>query len=83
MWHAIEQHEHPPLAQVVPGLDHSFASTVERAMAKDPADRFTSAAARAELLRAGADTDAHYNRTAPTDAFTSTEVITAPGVART
>ena len=83
MWHAIEQHEHPPLAQAVPGLDHSFASAVERAMAKDPADRFTSAAAMAELLRAGADTDAHYNRTAPTDSFTSTEVITPPGVART
>ena len=80
MLHAIEHHEHPPLAQVAPGLDHSFVSAVERAMAKDPADRFTSAAAMAELLRAGTDTDAHYNRTAPTETFASTEVIPPPGL---
>lgn len=47
---AIVAGEYPPLNEVRPGLDPSLITTVERAMATDPAQRFESAAAMAAAL---------------------------------
>ena len=47
---AVEAHQAVPLAEARPGLDASLAATVERAMAKDPVRRFSSARAMAAAL---------------------------------
>jgi serine/threonine protein kinase len=47
---AIVAGEYPPLDEVRPGLDPALVSTVQRAMATDPAQRFDSAAAMAAAL---------------------------------
>jgi serine/threonine-protein kinase len=76
MLRAIENHEPRPLAQAVPDLDHSFAAAVQRAMAKDPAERFASAATMAEALCAEAASGAHQEATAAVGPFAPTEVLT-------
>ena len=47
---AIAAGEHTPLAEARPGLDPALVTTIERAMATDPAQRFASAAAMAAAL---------------------------------
>ena len=48
--HAIQQGTHTPLAELQPGLDAHLVDTVERSMARDPDERFPSAAAMATAL---------------------------------
>lgn len=47
---AIIAGDYPPLDEVRPGLDPALVTTVQRAMAADPAQRFESAAAMAAAL---------------------------------
>src|SRR5207253_1960342 len=47
---AISTGAHPALATARPGLDPSLASAVERAMATDPARRFSSTSDMADAL---------------------------------
>jgi serine/threonine protein kinase len=47
---AIVAGDYPPLSEVRPDLDPSLVSTVDRAMAGDPAQRFPSATAMASAL---------------------------------
>ncbi|MGI8810486.1 MAG: serine/threonine-protein kinase [Acidimicrobiales bacterium] len=49
---AIMAGEFPPLREIRPGLDPALVTTVERAMATDPARRFDSAGAMAAALSA-------------------------------
>ena len=51
---AADQGRHAPLGEV-PGVPRALASVVERAMARDPAARFASAAELAGALRASVD----------------------------
>ncbi len=54
----IRDGAHPTLRDVAPGLDERLAAAIERAMARDPAARFGSAAEMATALREdGADAD--------------------------
>jgi eukaryotic-like serine/threonine-protein kinase len=55
MVHAIDQASPAPLRDCCPGLDPALVATVERAMAKNPEERFASAAAMSAALRAGAE----------------------------
>lgn len=57
---AIDQARPAPLHECCPGLDPGLVATVERAMAKNPEDRFASAAEMSVALRTGglASTDA-------------------------
>jgi serine/threonine protein kinase len=54
MVRAIDQASPAPLRDCCPGLDPALIATVERAMARNPDDRFASAAAMSAALRAGA-----------------------------
>lgn len=54
MAHALGSGEHRPLDEVVPGLPPRLVRTVERAMRKDPEDRFPTAA---DMARSLEDTD--------------------------
>jgi serine/threonine protein kinase len=47
---AIVAGQYPPLEEVRPGLDPALVSTVQRAMATDPSQRFSSAEAMAAAL---------------------------------
>jgi serine/threonine protein kinase len=58
MVHAIDQASPAPLREQCPGLDPALVATVERAMARNPDDRFASAAAMSAALRAGAEPSA-------------------------
>ena len=75
---AVEAHEPIPLAEARPGLDSSLAATVERAMAKDPAARFSSAAAMAAALAGDGVAPAPGTATVPNAVLSSTEVLAAP-----
>jgi len=84
---AVEAHEVPSLARIRPGLDASLVATVERAMDKDPARRFVSAADMAVSLRAAGSPAISDDRTladsaaGPTQALpgpTSTQVLSTP-----
>ncbi|HEV2760576.1 MAG TPA: serine/threonine-protein kinase [Acidimicrobiales bacterium] len=75
---AVEAHQAVPLAEACPGLDSSLAATVERAMAKDPARRFSSAAAMAAALRGAGIAAAPGTPTVPTAVPSSTRVLAAP-----
>jgi len=48
---AIDAHAPVPLVEAAPGVDAALVGTVERAMAKDPARRFSTAAVMAAALR--------------------------------
>jgi serine/threonine-protein kinase len=52
MVHAIDQASPPPLSGRCPGVDAALIAAVERAMAKNPEDRFASAAEMAAALQA-------------------------------
>ncbi len=54
----VVNEEPPPLSEVVPGLAPAVAAVVERAMAKEPADRFPSASAMAAALTEAVNTEA-------------------------
>lgn len=58
MVRAIDQASPAPLRDCCPGLDPALAAAVERAMARNPDDRFASAAAMSAALRAGAEPSA-------------------------
>ena len=58
MVRAIDQASPAPLRDCCPDLDPALVATVERAMARNPEDRFASAAAMSAALRAGADPSA-------------------------
>jgi len=58
MVHAIDQASPAPLQDCCPGLDPALVATVERAMARNPDDRFASAAAMSAALLAGAGASA-------------------------
>jgi serine/threonine protein kinase len=75
---AVEAHQAIPLADARPGLDPSLVAAVERAMAKDPVRRFSSAAAMATAL-AGDDVSADAGTATLANAVpSSTEVLPAP-----
>ena len=75
---AVEAHQAIPLAQACPGLDASLVTTVERAMAKEPARRFSSAAAMAAALGRDTVVAAPGTATVPNAVLSSTEVLSAP-----
>jgi serine/threonine-protein kinase len=52
MVHAIDQASPPPLSERCPGVDAALIAVVERAMAKNPEDRFASAAEMSAALHA-------------------------------
>ncbi len=75
---AVEAHQAIPLAEARPGLETSLVATVERAMAKDPRRRFSSAAAMAAALGedgAGAESG---TATLANAVPSSTEVLSVP-----
>ena len=75
---AVEAHQAIPLAEARPGLDPSLVATVERAMAKEPGRRFSSAAAMAAAV-AGDSVGTDPGTATVTDAVpSSTEVLSAP-----
>ena len=78
MMRAVEAHQVVPLAEARPGVDSSLAATVERAMAKDPAHRFSSAAAMAAALGGTAAVGAPGTATVPNAVLSSTEVLAPP-----
>ena len=75
---AVEAHQVVPLPEARPGVDSSLAATVEQAMAKDPAHRFTSAAAMAAALGGAGVVGAPGVATVPNAVPSSTEVLAAP-----
>ena len=80
MVRAIDQASPAPLRERCPGLDPALVAAVERAMAKNPDDRFASAAAMSAALRAGAEPSAGVTG-APTVMATPTAmapVVPAP-----
>jgi serine/threonine-protein kinase len=62
---AVHQGEHEPLAARCPGLDPALAAVVQRAMARRPEDRFTTAAEMAAAL-SGTATPPSLPDSAPT-----------------
>ena len=58
MMRAVEAHEVVPLSALCPGLDPGLVATIEKAMAKDPGQRFVSATAMASALQASPDAPA-------------------------
>ena len=75
---AVEAHQAIPLSEARPGLKASLVTAVERAMAKDPGRRFSSAAAMAAALGEddlSADSD---TATVANAVPSSTEVLSAP-----
>src|SRR5215210_804688 len=75
---AVEAHQAVPLAEARPGLDASLVTTVQRAMAKDPARRFSSAAAMAEALRRDSVAALLGTVTVPDAVPSRTEVLAPP-----
>ena len=75
---AVEAHQAVPLAEARPGLDASLVATVERAMAKDPARRFSSAAAMAAALGGAGVAAAQGTATVANAVPPSTEVLAPP-----
>jgi serine/threonine protein kinase len=75
---AVEAHQAIPLAEARPGLDASLVTTVERAMAMDPARRFSSAAAMAAALSADSVAAAPGTVTVRNAVPSSTEVLSGP-----
>ena len=75
---AVEAHQAIPLAEARPGLERNLVATVERAMAKDPARRFSSAAAMAAALGADNVTASSGTATVVSAVPSSTEVLSAP-----
>jgi len=51
MMRAVEAHDVVPLSQICPGLDPHLVAAVERAMAKEPAQRFATASEMAAALQ--------------------------------
>lgn len=76
MVRAIDQASPAPLRECCPGLDPALVSAVERAMAKEPEDRFASAAEMSAALRAGAAPSAGVTD-APTVIAASTALFPA------
>lgn len=81
---AVETHQPIPLAEARPGLDPALVATVDRAMAKDPAERFATAGEMAAALRGGgpavpADVGAAGAVTVAHAVGPATRVLTAPG----
>ncbi len=77
---AVETHDPVPLAEARPDLDASLVAAVERAMAKDPRQRFADAGAMAAALRppsAIAGPGAHAV-TVPNLTGPATKVLTPP-----
>lgn len=75
---AVGAHDIMPLAEVRPGLDPSLVATVERAMAKDPANRFSSAEAMAAALQGDHAAGAPGPPTVPNAILSPTEVLATP-----
>jgi serine/threonine protein kinase len=84
---AIDQHPPPPLCDVRPELDPALAAAVERALARDPSDRFGSAGEMADAIGAPSRWNDHGTppaATAPTVAMTApvdaspTKALTSP-----
>lgn len=75
---AVDAHQVIPLAEARPGLDPSLVSAVERAMAKDPAHRFSTAADMAAVLRRDRHVVTPGTATVPNAVPSSTEVLPAP-----
>jgi serine/threonine-protein kinase len=63
MMRAVEAHEVIPLSEFCPGLEPDLVATIEKAMAKDPGQRFVSAAAMASALQASPDAPADGDQT--------------------
>ncbi|HEX2053803.1 MAG TPA: serine/threonine-protein kinase [Actinomycetota bacterium] len=81
---AIQDDPVPPLAQVRPDVDPALAAAIERAMAKDPAGRFPSAAAmEAALQPASAPAETVEAAFAAPAAASPTRVLESPGSAPT
>ena len=81
---AIVAGGHPPLDEVRPGLDPILVTTIERAMATDPAQRFESAAAMAAALAQPDDTVAMADHVTVVNAATpATAVISQPAMSQT
>jgi len=77
MVRAIDQASPASLRERCPGLDSKLIAAVERAMAKNPEDRFASAAAMSAALRAGVEPSSGVT-SAPTVIATPTAVT--PGM---
>lgn len=75
---AVEAHQPIPLAEARPGLEASLVAAVERAMAKDPARRFSSAAAMAAALGGDGVGAGSGTATVASAVPPSTEVLSAP-----
>src|SRR5215210_2355183 len=75
---AVDAHQPIPLAEARPGLDVSLVKTVERAMSKDPARRYSSAAAMAADLRGNRRGPAPDTVTTPSAVPSPTEVLAPP-----
>lgn len=79
MVRAIDQASPAPLPERCPGLDAGLIAAVERAMAKNPDDRFASAAEMSAALRARAEPPAGATDAAPTVMVgPATEIFDAP-----
>jgi serine/threonine-protein kinase len=82
MVRAIDQASPAPLPERCPGLDPGLIAAVERAMAKNPEDRFASAAEMSAALQARAEPPAGATDSAPTvKVSTATEIFDAPPTA--
>ena len=75
---AVEAHQAIPLAEARPGLEASLVAAVERAMAKDPGRRFSSAAAMAAALGGDGASADPGTATVANALPSSTEVMSAP-----
>ena len=75
---AVDAHQAVPLAEARPGLDAFLVATVERAMAKDPARRFPSAAAMAAALGGDGVGATPGTATVRDAVLSSTEVLAQP-----
>ena len=79
MVRAIDQASPAPLPECCPGLDAGLIAVVERAMAKNPEDRFASATEMSAALRARAEPPAGSTDAAPTvKVGSATEIFDAP-----
>ena len=92
MLRAVDRHAPPPLCDLRPELDPALAAAVERALAREPSDRFASAGEMADAVGAPSRWKGYgppSTSTAPTVAMTApadespTKVWTAPVAAPT
>ncbi|MDQ6945329.1 MAG: serine/threonine protein kinase [Actinomycetota bacterium] len=89
MMRAVEAHEVVPLSEICPGLDPGLVAAIDRAMAKDPGQRFVSATEMAAALQATHDAPTRGDQTvldSPAVGATqmlpgpsSTQVLSSPG----